>query len=83
MELDWLYIILFGAVAGWLTGFVVRGRGFGLISNILIGIVGGVIGTYLFNFFNIELGYGILGRLLVAVVGAALLVFLLGLGKRR
>ncbi|MDR0249972.1 MAG: GlsB/YeaQ/YmgE family stress response membrane protein [Burkholderiales bacterium] len=74
----WLAI---GAVAGWLAGLLVKGHGFGLIGNIVVGIVGAVIGGLLLpNLFVIG---GILGALVYAVIGAVILLVLISLIKRR
>ena len=48
--------IVVGLIAGWLAGQIMRGRGFGCIGNIVIGLIGGVIGGYVFSALKIELG---------------------------
>jgi uncharacterized membrane protein YeaQ/YmgE (transglycosylase-associated protein family) len=65
--------IVIGLVAGWLAGTVSRGRGFGCIANILIGMIGAVIGGWIFTKLNIQ-GAGILYSIAAATVGAVLLV---------
>lgn len=77
--LIWLFI---GAVAGWLAGMIVRGGGFGLVGNIIVGIIGSVIGGWLFNNFNIYPGGGIVGAILGATIGAVVLLFLIRLVRR-
>jgi len=83
----WLYLILFGAVAGFIAGQLVGGGGRGIIVNIFVGILGAMIGGFLFDRFNINLGTGIgwLNKLIEAVAGASVLLILLGLlgGNRR
>ncbi len=49
-----LYFILIGALAGWIGGKLMRGEGFGLIGNIVVGIVGAVIGGWIFDSLNIS-----------------------------
>lgn len=65
--------ILIGLIAGWLTGKVTRGRGFGCIANVLLGLVGAVIGGWIFSHLGIE-AWGFIGSLAAAVVGAVVLV---------
>ena len=66
----WLFI---GLIAGWLAGLVFRGRGFGCVTDIVLGLVGSVIGGWLFNYFRIMGGdfYYSLGA---ATAGAIILV---------
>lgn len=77
--LIWLFI---GAVAGWLAGLIVKGYGFGLVGNIIIGIVGAFVGGWLFGQLGIASGGGILGSILGATVGAVLILLLLKLVRR-
>ncbi len=77
-----IYFLLIGALAGWIAGQLMKGRGFGLIGNIIVGIVGSMIGGYLSSAFNFSLGGGDLGALLVAVLGAVVLLFTVGLIKK-
>ncbi|MGK7296605.1 MAG: GlsB/YeaQ/YmgE family stress response membrane protein [Candidatus Wenzhouxiangella sp. M2_3B_020] len=76
-----LGVLLIGGLAGWIAGLLVKGRGSGIVMNIVIGIVGALIGAWVFNFFNIATST-ILGDLLVAVVGASILLGLLQLVRR-
>jgi len=83
--MDALSIILWlivGAIAGWIAGELMRGRGFGLIGNIIIGIVGAVIGGLLFGALGIGPGMGVIGSLITAIIGAVLLLFIVGLFQR-
>ena len=80
MHFVWQVII--GAVAGWLAGNLVKGESFGFIGNLVIGIVGSVLGGALFSRFGVSAGGGWLGSLVVATVGAVLLLFLVRLIKR-
>jgi uncharacterized membrane protein YeaQ/YmgE (transglycosylase-associated protein family) len=65
--------ILIGLIAGWLAGKVTRGKGFGCLANVLLGLVGAVIGGWIFSRLHIE-AWGFIGSLAAAVVGAVLLV---------
>ena len=77
-----LIILIIGAVAGWLAGQIVRGMGFGLIGNIVVGIVGAFIASWLFPQLGILLGSGIVRSILNATVGAVVLLVILGLIRR-
>ena len=68
-----LYAILVGLIAGWLAGQVMKGGGYGIIVDILLGLVGGVIGGWLFTALGISAG-GVIGEVIVAFVGAVILV---------
>ena len=81
--MDFLYFILFGAVAGWLAGQLMKGGGYGLIANILLGIGGGIVGGWLFGKLGIKMENDLLGSLITAVAGAVVIVFLVGLIKKR
>ena len=65
--------ILIGLLAGWLAGVVTRGRGFGCLADIVIGLVGAVIGGWVFSRLGIS-AWGFIGSLAAATVGAVLLV---------
>ncbi|MGG7056220.1 GlsB/YeaQ/YmgE family stress response membrane protein [Nitrosomonas sp. ANs5] len=65
-----LIFIVIGAVAGWLAGILMEGKGFGLVGNIIIGIAGAIAGGLLFGLL------GLIGSIVTAIVGAALLLFL-------
>jgi uncharacterized membrane protein YeaQ/YmgE (transglycosylase-associated protein family) len=75
--------LLIGAVAGWLAGTIVKGSGFGLVGNIIVGIIGSFIGGWLFDYFAIATGGGIFGAIIGATVGAVALLFLITLMRRR
>ena len=65
--------ILIGLIAGWLSGRIVRGGGFGLLADLLLGLVGAVIGGWLFGMLGIR-SYGLIGSLAMATVGSICLV---------
>ncbi len=65
--------IISGIVAGWLTGLVMRGHGFGIIGDLIIGLIGGVIGGSLARVVGI-FPTGWIGHILVAAVGGIILV---------
>jgi uncharacterized membrane protein YeaQ/YmgE (transglycosylase-associated protein family) len=74
--------LLIGAVAGWLAGQIMSGGGYGLIGDIVIGIIGAAIAGWLFPYLGLRLGGGILGEIIAAAVGAIILLFVLRLVKR-
>jgi uncharacterized membrane protein YeaQ/YmgE (transglycosylase-associated protein family) len=74
--------LLIGAVAGWLAGLLMRGGGFGLLGNIVVGIIGAFVGGFLFGLVGVSAGSGLIGSLITAVVGAAILLFIVGLFKK-
>jgi uncharacterized membrane protein YeaQ/YmgE (transglycosylase-associated protein family) len=76
-----LIFLVIGAIAGWLAGIVVKGYGFGLVGNVVVGVIGSFIGGWLFGRFAI-LHDGLLGSILGATVGAVILLFLLRLVRR-
>jgi uncharacterized membrane protein YeaQ/YmgE (transglycosylase-associated protein family) len=78
-----LVILVVGLVAGWLAGLIVEGGGFGIVGDLLIGIVGAFIGNYLFAHFHWHLGTGIVGAIIHATIGAILLLLLLRLVNGR
>jgi uncharacterized membrane protein YeaQ/YmgE (transglycosylase-associated protein family) len=83
MTLEALIIILIiGAVAGWLAGMIVKGVGFGLIGNIIVGIVGAFIASWLLPYLNIFIGGGVIASIINATIGAVLLLVIIGLVKR-
>lgn len=79
---SFLIFLIVGAIAGWLAGVVVKGGGFGLLGDIVIGIVGGIFAGWLFGYLGISLGGGILGAIVSAAIGAAILLLLIRLIKR-
>ena len=65
--------IIVGLIAGWLAGTVSRGRGFGCLADIILGMVGAILGGWIFLRLGI-LGGGLLYSIAAATVGAVLLV---------
>ncbi|MBO7445014.1 MAG: GlsB/YeaQ/YmgE family stress response membrane protein [Bacteroidales bacterium] len=76
-----LYLLL-GAVAGWLAGVLMKGGGFGLLWNIIIGIIGGFLGGWLMSLLHIQKA-GLLWELIVAVIGAMVLLFVISLFRKK
>ena len=75
-----LLVILFvGLVAGWLAGLVVRGTGLGIVGDIVVGILGAFIGSWLLPQLHIALGEGIVAAIINATVGAIVLLLIIKL----
>ena len=74
-----LVIVLVGIVAGWLAGQIVRGTGYGLLHDLVIGVVGAFIGNWLMFRLDVHFGYGILAEIVNATIGAVLLLLILRL----
>jgi uncharacterized membrane protein YeaQ/YmgE (transglycosylase-associated protein family) len=73
-----------GAIAGWLAGLLVQGTGFGLVGDIVVGILGALIAAWLFPALGIALtiGGGLLGSIILAFIGAVILLVIVKLIKQ-
>lgn len=71
-----------GVVAGWLAGQVVRGGGFGLVGDLVVGVVGALIAGWLFPRIGLSLGGGIIGAIISSAIGAIILLVIVRLIKR-
>jgi len=74
--------ILVGLVAGWLTGKIMKGSGYGFFVDILLGIAGALVGGFIANHLGLDAHGGFLYSTLIAVLGAIILVAILRLLKR-
>ena len=77
--LIWLVV---GAVAGWLAGTIVKGGGFGLVGDIIVGIIGAFVGGWLAGVLHLHVGTGILATIVTATLGAVVLILVLRLVRR-
>lgn len=75
-----LWMIIVGAVAGFLAGQIFQGYGFGLVGNIAVGIVGAIIGGVLFG--GVFVVGGVIGQIISATLGAIILLFIISLVKK-
>ena len=83
MTIEAILIILFiGAVAGWLAGLLVQGTGFGLIGDIVIGIIGAFIAGWLLPRIGLHIGGGIISSIINATSGAVILLVVIKLVRR-
>jgi uncharacterized membrane protein YeaQ/YmgE (transglycosylase-associated protein family) len=75
-----LIVILFvGLIAGWLAGKVVRGTGFGIIGDIVVGIAGALVASFLFPRLGIHLGTGLVSEIVYSAIGAVILLLVVRL----
>ena len=80
--MGFLWYNIIGIAAGFLAGKIMRGGGFGVIINLILGIVGGVLGGWVFGLFGIAAS-GIIGSLITATVGAILVLWIASLFNKR
>ena len=82
MAIESLIILLIvGAIAGWAAGQIVKGYGFGLVGNIVVGVVGAFIGNWLFPMLGMW-GSDMIGMIISAILGAVILLVVIGLVRR-
>lgn len=74
-----LVILFVGLVAGWLAGRIVRGTGFGIVDDILVGIAGALVANYLFPKLGIRLGTGLVASIIQSAIGAIILLLVVRL----
>lgn len=75
-----IVVILFvGLVAGWLAGKIVRGTGFGIIGDILVGIAGALVASLLFPRLGFHLGSGLVSEIIYSAIGAIVLLLIVRL----
>lgn len=82
MDANFLWFIIVGIVAGFLAGKIMKGKGFGFLINLLVGISGALLGGWLFGTLGLSFGGGILGALITAFLGAIILLFIISLIKK-
>ncbi len=76
-----IVFLIVGAIAGWLAGLVVKGYGFGLLGNIVVGIVGAFIAGWLLPKVGIVIGGGVIANIINALIGAIILLLLIRIVK--
>jgi uncharacterized membrane protein YeaQ/YmgE (transglycosylase-associated protein family) len=77
-----LILLLIGAIAGYLAGIIVKGYGFGLVGNIVVGIVGALLAGWLLPRLGLLTGSGVLGEIISATIGAVVLLILIGFVRK-
>ncbi len=78
-----IVILIVGLIAGWLAGKIMRGSGFGIIGDIIIGIIGAFIGTWLWGALHLPVIANFwVSAIVITTVGACVLIFIIGLFRR-
>ena len=77
-----IYFLLIGAAAGWIAGQIMKGGGFGLIVNMVLGILGAFVGGWLLGELGVSVGGGMVGQIITSVIGAVAVLFVAGLFRR-
>ena len=78
-----IVILIVGLIAGWLAGKIMRGSGFGIIGDIIIGIIGAFIGTWLWGTLHLPVIANFwVSAIVISTVGACVLIFIIGLFRR-
>ena len=73
--------IVIGLAAGWLAARIMKGRSYGLAGNLVVGVIGALIGPYIFALIGISLS-GVIGELVMATVGAVALIYVIRLIRK-
>jgi len=74
--MDLVWTLVMGGAAGWLTGVIRKGDGYGVIMNIIVGILGGLFGGCVIGLLGFSVGVGLIPQFITAVIGAILLVWI-------
>jgi len=80
--MNFILFLIIRALAGWLAGQIMKGRGFGVIGNILVGVVGAFIGGFLFRVLGFA-AFGLIAQLIMATIGAIILLWIAGYVRKR
>ena len=78
-----LVFLLIGGIAGWLAGLITKGGGFGIIGCIVTGVIGAVLGGWIFDVLGISVGGKWVGPLVTATAGAIVLLFAISLVRKK
>ena len=81
-SVGWIGYIIIGGIAGWIAGKIVKGGGSGIVMNIVIGIVGALIGGFLLSFFVDTAAGGFWFTLFTAILGSVILLWVVGMARR-
>ncbi len=75
-------LLLVGLIAGWLAGKLIDGTGFGIVGDIIIGIIGAFIGNWLLGALGLFIGMGLIGAIISATIGAVVLLVVIKMIKK-
>jgi uncharacterized membrane protein YeaQ/YmgE (transglycosylase-associated protein family) len=81
-SVGWIGYIIIGGIAGWIGGKIVKGSGSGILMNIVIGVVGALIGGFLLSFFVDTAAGGFWFTLFTAILGSVILLWIVGMVRR-
>ena len=81
-DMSLLWFLIIGLAAGWLAGVLVKGGGYGLIGDLVVGVIGAFLGGFLFSRMGVAVGGGLAGSLVVATIGAVVLLVVVRALKR-
>lgn len=76
--MNWLYVIIVGGIAGWLASSFMKGKGMGIVWNVILGIIGAFVGGFALSFFGLYTDHSLIGFLVQSVVGA---IIVLGIAR--
>ena len=82
MEIGWIAAIIVGGIAGWLAEQFMKSD-MGLLMNIVLGIVGAAVASWLFSFMGFSFGPGWVGYLIAGFIGAVILIFIVRMVRQR
>lgn len=77
-----VYFLLIGLAAGWIAGQITKGKSFGLINDLIIGVIGSFLGGILFSLLQLG-ATGLIGSLITATVGAVAFLYILRVARKR
>jgi uncharacterized membrane protein YeaQ/YmgE (transglycosylase-associated protein family) len=80
--MDLIGFLIVGLIAGWIADMLVKGSNFGLVGDLIVGVIGAFIGGFLFSLVGLD-SYGFIGNIIMAVVGAVVLLLLLNAFTRK
>ena len=80
--MNFLWFLIVGIIAGWLAGVLVKGGGFGLVGDLVVGVIGAFLGGFLFNLLGLYSSGGLIGSIVVSTVGAVVLLIIVRAIKR-
>ncbi|MEW6351482.1 MAG: GlsB/YeaQ/YmgE family stress response membrane protein [Thermodesulfobacteriota bacterium] len=79
--MDLIVYAIVGILAGWFAGIIMKGKGFGIIINLVVGLIGAFVGGYVFKFLGLSV-HGLIGTVIMATVGAVVLLVVIGLLRK-
>jgi uncharacterized membrane protein YeaQ/YmgE (transglycosylase-associated protein family) len=80
--MGFVWFLVVGVIAGWLAGKLTKGGGFGLVGDLVLGVIGAFLGGWLFSLFGANGSTGLIGSIIVATIGAVVFLWIVRLIKR-